>query len=97
MLAQRTRFAGTPRAKEAAFLLGRMAESADGAAALGWYERYLAEAPDGAFAAEAMGRDMIVTNRVFGVDRARPLAEKYVKRWPTGAHAQLARSILNGP
>jgi hypothetical protein len=75
LLAQRSRFAGTPRAKEAAFLLGRMAESADGAAALGWYERYLAEAPDGAFAAEAMGRDMIVTNRIFGVDRARPLAE----------------------
>ena len=97
LLAQRSRFAGTPRAKEAAFLLGRMAESADGAASLGWYERYLAEAPDGAFAAEAMGRDMIVTNRIFGVDRARPLAERYVKRWPTGAHAQLARSILNGP
>jgi hypothetical protein len=97
LLAQRSRFGGTPRAKEAAFLLGRMAESADGAAALGWYARYLAEAPDGAFAAEAMGRDMIVTNRVFGVDRARPLAETYVKRWPTGAHSQLARSILNGP
>jgi FecR protein len=97
LLAQRSRFAGTPRAKEAAFLLGRMAESADGAAALGWYERYLAEAPDGAFAAEAMGRDMIVTNRVFGVDRARSLADRYVKRWPTGAHAQLARSILTGP
>ena len=39
LLAQRARFAGSPRAKEAAFLLGRMAEGADGPAALGWYER----------------------------------------------------------
>jgi hypothetical protein len=97
LLAQRTRFAGSARAKEAAFLLGRMAEDADGPAALGWYERYLSEDPDGAFAAEATGRDMIVTHRIFGADRARPLAETYLKRWPTGAYAELSRSILNGP
>ncbi len=96
LLAQRARFAGSPRAKEAAFLLGRMVESADGPDALGWYERYLSEDPDGAFAAEAMGRDMIVTHRLFGVGRARPLAETYLKRWPTGAYSELARSILNG-
>jgi len=97
LLAQRARFAGSSRAKEAAFLLGRIAEVGDGVAAHEWYERYLTEAPDGAFAAEAMGRNMVVTNRIFGVDRARPLAETYLKRWPTGPHAQLARSILNGP
>jgi hypothetical protein len=97
LLAQRARFAGSSRAKEAAFLLGRMAEPSDGVAAHEWYERYLLEAPDGAFAAEATGRNMIVTNRIFGVDRARPLADTYLKRWPTGAHAQLARSILSGP
>jgi hypothetical protein len=97
LLAQRSRFPGTSRAKEAAFLLGRMAESADGQAALGWYERYLSEDPDGAFAAEAMGRDMSVTQRLSGVDRARPLATTYLKRWPTGPYAPLARSILNGP
>jgi hypothetical protein len=96
LLAQRARFAGSPRAKEAAFLLGRMVESADGPDALGWYERYLSEDPDGAFAAEAMGRDMIVTHRLFGVGRARPLAETYLKRWPSGAYSELARSILNG-
>jgi hypothetical protein len=97
LLAQRSRFGGTPRAKEAAFLLGRMAENADGAAALDWYGRYLSEDPDGAFAAEAMGRDMSLTNRTLGRERARPLAETYLKRWPTGGYAQLARSILNGP
>jgi hypothetical protein len=100
LLAQRARFPGTSRAKEAAFLLGRMTESADGQAAvsaLAWYERYLSEDPDGAFAAEAMGRDMSVTSRASGIDRARPLATTYLKRWPTGAYAQLARSILNGP
>jgi FecR protein len=96
LLAQRARFAGSPRAKEAAFLLGRMVESADGPDALAWYERYLSEDPGGAFAAEATGRDMIVTHRLFGVGRARPLAEAYLKRWPTGAYSDLARSILNG-
>jgi hypothetical protein len=97
LLAQRSRFAGTARAKEAAFLLGRMAEGADGAAARDWYERYLSEAPDGAFAAEAMGRDMSVTHRTLGAARARPLADTYLKRFPTGAYAPLAHSILNGP
>ena len=97
LLAQRARFAGSARAQEAAFLLGRIAEGGDGVAAHEWYERYLAEAPHGAFAAEATGRDLIVTDRIFGVERARPLAEAYLKRWPNGAHAQLARSILNGP
>lgn len=96
LLAQRARFAGSPRAREAAFLLGRMVESADGPDALRWYERYLSEDPDGAFAAEAMGRDMIVAHRLFGVGRARPLADAYLKRWPTGAYSELARSILNG-
>lgn len=96
LLAQRARFAGTPRAKEAAFLLGRMVESADGADALAWYEQYLSEDSDGAFVAEATGRDMIVTRRRFGVVRARPLADAYLKRWPTGAYSDLARSILNG-
>ncbi len=96
LLAQRARFAGTPRAREAAFLLGRMVESADGPDALTWYERYRSEDPDGAFVAEATGRDMIVTHRIFGVSRARPMAETYLKRWPTGAYSDLARSILNG-
>jgi hypothetical protein len=96
LLAQRARFAGTPRAKEAAFLLGRMVESTDGPDALAWYERYLSEDPDGAFVAEAMGHDMIVTRRIFGVARARPLAETYLNRWPTGAYSDLALSILNG-
>jgi hypothetical protein len=96
LVAQRARFAGSERAKEAAFQLGRLAESGDGVAAHEWYARYLSEAPSGAFAAEATGRDMIVTNRIFGVERARPLAETYLKRWPGGAYAQLARSILNG-
>ena len=95
LLAQRARFAGSPRAKEAAFLLGRLAASGDAVAAHEWYERYLAEAPNGAFAAEATGRNMIVTDRLFGIDRARPLADSYLKRWPTGAYAQLARSLID--
>ncbi len=97
LLAQRARFAGSRRAKEAAFLLGRLAEAGDGVAAHEWYDRYLAEAPNGAFAAEASGRNLVVTDRIFGVERARPLAEAYLQRWPTGAHAQLAHSLLDHP
>jgi len=97
LLAQRARFAGSQRAKEAAFLLGRLAEAADGIAAHEWYERYLSEAPNGAFAAEASGRNLVVTDRIFGTAQSRPLARAYVARWPTGAHAPLAHSILDRP
>jgi len=49
LLALRARFAGSERAKDAAFFLGRLAEvgPASSDAALSWYDTYLAEAGRG--------------------------------------------------
>lgn len=97
LVAQRDRFGGSTHAKDAAFLLGRIDESANAQSALSWYERYLAEAPNGAYAAEAMGRKMLTTRRVLGEQQARPIAESYLRRWPNGAHASAARTLLGTP
>jgi hypothetical protein len=95
----RTRFPGSGQAHKAAFLLGRMAEDGDGdlAGALGWYGRYLDDAPGGAFRDEALGRKMAATMRLHGQVRARPLAEEYLRRFPGGSYVTPARAILTAP
>lgn len=96
LLAERSRFAGSPEARSAAFLLGRMAESGSPAAAISWYDQYLAESPGGSLAAEALGRKMIVVRKSSGRDAARPIAEEYAKRHPQGSFAAAAAEILEG-
>jgi hypothetical protein len=95
MLAQRHRFAGTLRAQEASFLLGRLADGPGGRApdALAWYERYLREAPSGAYAAEAMGRMMLVLERQQRTNQARDVATAYLRRFPQGGYARAARAL----
>jgi hypothetical protein len=58
LAAQRARFRGTSVAHAAAFDLGLLAETLGRAPerALGWYERYLVEAPGGPLAAAARAR-----------------------------------------
>src|SRR4051794_32871539 len=75
LIAQRDRFPQSDRAHEAAFLLGRLTEGGsegrggDGdVRALGWYDRYLNEAPSGAYASEALGRKMTATEKLRGID-----------------------------
>jgi hypothetical protein len=98
LLAQRSRFAGSPASRTAAFLLGRLAEDGEGnaAAAIGWYDRYLAEARSGPFASEALGRKMLAVARVSGADVAKPIAEEYLRRFPQGSYATVARQKLEG-
>lgn len=94
--AQRTRFAGSPRAADAAFFLGRIDEN-DGAGlirALRWYDRYLDEAPNGSYAAEALGRRMIALRELYGIAAARPVADSYVRRFPRGSYAGAAQALL---
>lgn len=94
--AQRSRFPGTSAAASAAFLLGRAADDGGRAQeALGFYDRYLAEAPAGAFAAEALGRKMVAVEKTSGPAAARPLAEIYLARYPKGAYAGAARRIAS--
>ena len=97
LLTQRDRFPGTSRAKEASFLLGRLADGHGGRAsdALAWYDRYLHEAPSGAYVAEAMGRMMMVLERQQRIDEARAVASEYLRRFPQGVYARAARRVTS--
>lgn len=99
LLAQRSRFPGSARALDSAFLLGRLEEMHEGGRhkALSWYERYLEEAPSGAYASEALGREMIVTQNLMGVAAAQRVAEDYLRRFPTGTYAGAARALRQAP
>ena len=99
LLAQRRRFPGSLRALDALFLLGRVEElSADGPArAIAYYDDYLAHAPRGGYAAEALGRKMILTNDLGGPGRARPIADEYLRRFPGGSYAGSARALGRVP
>jgi TolA-binding protein len=91
----RRRFPASPHAAAAAFLLGRIADDGgDAAAALGWYKRYGDEAPRGPYAAEALGREMLVVERLSGRAAAAVLARDYIDRFPEGTYILQARAIL---
>jgi ferric-dicitrate binding protein FerR (iron transport regulator) len=98
LVAQRQRFAGTSAARTAGFLLGRLADTGEAqpAAAIGWYDRYLVEAPGGEFASEALGRKLVAVHRVSGAASARPIAQEYLRRFPQGPYAAKARELTLG-
>jgi hypothetical protein len=99
LLAQRRRFPGSARALDAAFLLGRVEESraGSGSVAIGWYDQYLSSAPRGTYAAEALGRKMILSNELRGPAVARPIADEYLRRFPGGSYAGAARALQRSP
>lgn len=90
----RTRFPGTARAASAAFVLGRTAEDAgQSASAMSWYDTYLAEAPGGALAPEALGRRMLALRRMGNTAAAKQAAEAYLQRFPHGPYSGVAREM----
>jgi len=95
LLALRARFAGTEPARDASFFLGRLGEASPGQSrdAMVWYETYLAEAPRGLYASEALGREMTLLAPTARA-RAGKLARQYLERFPHGSQAELARSLL---
>jgi TolA-binding protein len=99
LLAERRRFPDSPRALDAAFLLGRVEEARDGgfARAIEWYDEYLKRAPAGTYASEALGRKMTLTSKLEGASQARPVAEEYLRRFPNGTYAGPARAFVRGP
>ena len=95
--AQRLRFARSDTGREAAFHLGRLADDVDGdtAGAVAWYDQYLADAPGGALAAEALGRKLAALDRQPGARAAcRDAARTYLARFPDGPHRDLARRLV---
>jgi hypothetical protein len=99
LLAVRRRFADSPRSLDALFLLGRVEDSREGGEirAIEWYDEYLALAAVGTYAAEALGRKMILTDEMHGRAEARPIAEEYLRRFPGGSYAGSARALCRLP
>jgi TolA-binding protein len=98
LAAQRKRYPSSSDAKAAAFFLGRLAEDRGATGeAIDWYERYLSEAPRGAFAAEALGREMLAARKGRGNRAAAAVAERYLDRFPGGPYAARARELVAAP
>jgi hypothetical protein len=99
LLAQRKRFSGSPRAVEASFLLGRLEDESTGGPerALGWYDRYLAEAPRGAYVSETLGRKMMVLERAHRRGEAASIAAAYLRQFPSGTYAAAAEALARQP
>jgi TolA-binding protein len=93
-LAARRRFPNSAEAGISAFSLGRLASDTGHASdAISWFNRYLTEQPSGPLAREAAGRLLELLRQTGDTARAREAAESYLKRYPTGPHAALARSL----
>jgi hypothetical protein len=98
LTAQRRRFPRSARANDAAFLLGRLEETAQHPElALAWYQRCLDESPHGTYLSEALGRKMTLVQRLHGAARARPIAEEYLRRFGNGTYASAARALIRAP
>ena len=98
LASQRRRYPSSADAKAAAFFLGRIAEDTGSTGeAIDWYERYLSEAPRGAFAAEALGREMVAASRSRGAAAGAAVARRYLDRFPGGPYADRARKLAAGP
>jgi hypothetical protein len=93
LLAQRARFAGSSDAAAAAFLLGRSAEARHDGRAVSWYDTYLAEAPQGRLAGDALGRKLLLLAKT-DPKRAAVVAEQYLARFGSGPYAAHAKSLL---
>ena len=93
------RFPRSIEAEHAPFLLGRIYdEAARWPEAASWYSRYLSGSPNGSYAAEALGRKMIVLSRLNtpkDTAAAQALAKAYLGRFPAGPYAQAARKLLD--
>jgi hypothetical protein len=92
--AERERFPETAEGREASFFLGNLAEDGgDRSGAVSWYGRYLREDAAGTYAAQALGRKMLLESRRASSSAAID-AEEYLHRFPSGSYADAARLIL---
>jgi len=102
LLAERTRFPGSPQGRDAAFFLGGLSEDQSGSAAmksqaaLDWYDTYLRESPNGSFVRAVLGRKMVLVQKLRGSAAARPIAAEYLQRFSDGPYAGTARKLVEG-
>jgi len=96
LTAERSRFPSSPEAHTAAFLLGRLSDDSSALpdAAVGWYDTYLSESPNGPLASEALGRKMMALKRMSQSDKASAAAEEYLRRFSRGPYAAHARELV---
>lgn len=92
------RFGSTPEGALAPFLLGRVAMELEGNAgkAADYFQRYIANAPDGSMIAEARGRYVDALARAGRTADAERAAADYLKHHPGGPYAALARGLRDG-
>jgi TolA-binding protein len=96
LIAQRERYPGSMQARDASFFLGGLAEGQkNDAASLEWYDVYLGENTNGAYASQALGRKMMLVQRLTGPESARPIATEYLARFPDGPYAGSAARVLH--
>jgi hypothetical protein len=92
----RNRFQGHPAALQAAFFLGRIYDELDQPErARAWLETYLAEAPAGTYASEALGRRLGLAKRLGNHRDVVRLAHRYLEVFPSGAYARTAQALLS--
>jgi hypothetical protein len=96
LLVCRRRFAGSSKARRAAFVLGMINAHGkrDLVSASKWLNIYLDENPDGPLAAEAMGRLIVVYGQMGRGDEAKVAAKRYLQRYPDGVFSKIAKSKL---
>ncbi len=96
LVALRHRFPKDTRVSRAAFDLGRLAfdQQHDYTAAATWFATCLTEDPNGPLDREAAGRLVEARHHASDIGGARSAASDYLRRYPDGPHAPLAKSIL---
>jgi len=92
--ALRDRFSRSPEASNAAFFLGRLSELSSPSQAITWYEQYVAEAPGGAWVADALGRRMVILNNTSEGALVQAAAKEYLRKFPHGPYAGFASVIV---
>jgi transmembrane sensor len=91
----RARAPGTEEAANAAFAMGRVYfdQREAYADAARWFATYRSERSDGPLARDATGRQMEALSRAGDAAAAARVAEEYLRRYPKGPHAPLARTL----
>jgi hypothetical protein len=88
-----------PGGGRSAYGLGLLAfdQERDFSGAARWFETYLAEQPEGDLRREASGRAMEAWQRAGARDKARAAAVDYLRQYPHGVEAAVARQLATSP